>query len=267
MNYTYYSIDEFKIADIFTKNFIDGYVLNGDLCCASLNDRYENCQFILSEKKVTLRLDRELYYSLSAVHLTKFLRKNEDDKLFVTFDVDLTYDHITKIRNELMAEDVDKLSMSFSWKPKENDLCPSSLAKFLTDMGYSVKECENKYLNNFLYSLKIPKIPSTLPNDETCDEWSDLLEQTSMIMLGCEPNEQAAINESNLIKVRKGSVLHYKGFIPYSKIEDLLMEVRSMTENSSFPYIAVSSVPFSNLQKHFKTKLFFITSDKLYASE
>ena len=268
MNFAYYSIHEFKVSDIFTKNFIDGYVLNGDLCCTSTNDNYENCQFILSEKKLTLRLDRELYYSLTAVHLTKFVRKNEDDKLFVTFDVDMTYDHITKIKNELMSEEVDKLSINFSWKPKENDICPSSLAKFLTDMRYSVKECENKYLNNFLYSIKIPKIPTNSLNDETYDEWSELMEQMSMIMLGCETNEQTALNDSNLIKVRRGSVQHYKGFIPYSKLEDLLMEIRSMIiENSSFPYIAVSSVPFSNQQKHFKTKLMFITSDKIYASE
>ncbi|XP_070506321.1 uncharacterized protein [Chironomus tepperi] len=268
MNDAYYSIEEFKVADILTKNFIDGYVLKGDLCCASTNDNFENCQFILSDKKLTLRLDRELYYSLSAVHLTKFLRKNENDQLFVTFDIDLTHDLIMKVKNELMSEEVDKLSINFSWKPKDNDVCPSSLAKFLTDMEYKVKECENKYLNNFLYSIKIPQIPSNPLNDDTYEEWSDLLEHTSMIMLGCETEENTARKDSNLIKVRRGSVLHYKGFIPYSKEEDLLMEIRSMIkDNSSFPYIAVSSVPFSELQKHFKTKLFFITSERIYASE
>ncbi|CAG9803655.1 unnamed protein product [Chironomus riparius] len=268
MNSAYYRIDEFKIADIFSKNFIDGYVLNGDLCCTSTNDNYENCQFILSERKLTLRLDRELYYSLTAVHLTKFVRKNQDDKLFVTFDVDLSYNHITKIKTELMSEKVEKISINFSWKPEGNDICPSSIAKFLTDMGYSVKECENKYLNNILYSIKVPKIPTNPLNDETYDEWSELLEHTSMIMLGCENNEQTGLNDSNLIKVRRGSVLHYKGFISYSKLKDLIMEIRHMmSENSSFPYIAVSSVPFSNLQKHFKTKLMFITPDMIYASE
>lgn len=268
LNDRYYSIEEFKVADVFTKNFIDGYVLNGDLCCASTNDNYENCQFLLTDKKLTLRLDKELYYSLTAVHLTKFLRKNDDDKHLVTFDIDLTYDHITKIKNELISEEVDKLSIKFLWKPKETDICPSSVAKFFADMGYLVNECENKYLNNFLYSIKIPKIPSSLPNEETYDEWSDLMEQTSLIMLGCEKNEETALNDTNLIKVRRGSVLHYKGFIPNSKLEDLLMEIRNMMiDNSSFPYIAVSSVPFSNLQKHFKTKILFITSENIYASE
>lgn len=266
---TYYTIDDFKVADIFTKNFIDGYVLSGDLCCVSTYEDYENCQILLSEKKLVIRLDKELYYSLAAIHLTKFIKKSDNDKLYVTFEVDMTDGNACKIRNEFLSEEIDKLSIKFLWKPADSDICPSSLAKFLTDMGYDVKDNENNYLDNSMFSIKIPKLPLTKQlTDENYDEWSDITENISMLMLGCDTDEMSSNKQHEYIKIRSATTLHYKGFIPCSIILDLFKEIQNiLTENSSIPYIAISSIPQSHLQRNFHAKLLFITSKNIYACE
>lgn len=225
---------------------------------------------LLYERILTIRMDRELYYSLAAIHLAKYLSKSQDDKLFATFKVDLSNtEDVYKIRNELLSEEINKISIHFDWKPHEQDVCRSSLAKFLNDMGYTVKENEIKSIDNILYSIKIPILPSRAElNDETHDDWRNIVENISLHMLGCNVDE---INEQQegLLRIKRANVLHYKGFLSSSIFNDLFDNVQNiLKENSSLPYIAISTVPFSVLQKHFNSKLYFITPESIYyASE
>lgn len=264
LNSMYYTIDDFRIADIFTKNFIDGYALSGDLCLASTN---ENCQLLICNKKITLRLDRELYYSLHAVHLNQFLRKSQCDDFNEIFEVDLTAPNIHKIREELASDIVNKVAIHFSWKPQSSDICSSSCAKFLSDMGYAVKESENQSLLKPCYGLKLPKIPHEELNDNSYDNWSSLIETASMAMIGLNSDEISVTSTSKSVKIKRTNVQHYKGFIPNFTVKDLFDEVHKvLNENHSIPYVAISLIPYSKLRQS-RSKLLFVTANSIYASE
>lgn len=236
LNVPFYEIQYFKVADLLAKNTIDGYINNGDFFLISQGSSSDNVSFSISEKKLSIEIEKELFYSLGAVHLTRFQKEvvNEIHK----FEVDLSYVHLEKIRNELNSKLIDKISIFFSWHPSSIDTCPSSVAKYFSDMGYIINGHKNQLKIEPQYGLRMP--PAELDFNDV-EEMTSFSERIGMILLNCD---MTTIIDENLIKVGRGKVVHWKGFITNNQLNELIKLLQAIKYEKSFPYMAISLIPF-----------------------
>ncbi|KAG5683883.1 hypothetical protein PVAND_013144 [Polypedilum vanderplanki] len=267
-NFTYYSIAEFKITDLLNKSIIDGYVNNGELVIASNNQNFDTYEFLLVDRKLLLKLDKNLYYSLNAVHLSKYQTKSEDEHIL--FEIDLESCDINKLKQELLYNDIlEKLEINFVWKPLSNDTCPSSIAKFFANLNYNVNAINNQSGTNYLFDLKFPKIPST--NKSEPYEWDEFIECIGMMMLGCdfEKNNCSSYElPGKIIQIGRGQIINFKGFIPHFILDKAFKEIlKILKENSKLPYIALSSIPYVSFQKDFNAKTIIVSSENIHIAE
>ena len=149
------------------------------------------------------------------------------------------------------------VAVNFMWDSSSPEICESSIAKYFSDSGHKIKLCKNKFLTNSEYGLKFP----TISSDATLMRFLEVSEYIGMVLLGCdiEGNDLSSYQLPNdCVDVGRGKVIHCKGFITQHSLCRLINEVRKiLQENSSFPWIALSTICQS------ETKLFVITKDKI----
>lgn len=238
----FYEIENFKVADLLAKNTIDGYINIGEFFCMSIGSD-DNLKFSLSQKKLTLEIDQDVYYSLGAINLSKFQKTTNNQTR--RFEIDLSYHPQDKVRNELISELLDKVRIYFVWHPSAKDVCPSSAAKYFADMGYVVKGCKNLMKLEHLYGLKMPLIPMEINSNE--EEITAFSEHIGMILLGCD---MATIEENfkgqSMLDVGRGKVVHCKGLITCNQLNEVIKALQEIVSDASFPYIVISSIPFNS---------------------
>lgn len=260
---SFYKIDNFNIADVLCKNTIDGYINIGDFFCISSNhDDIQQVKFSIAHKTMSLFIEKDLYYSLGAVNLCKYQKEVKDD--IHHFEIDLSSNqNMDKLRSELRSELINKISIQFAWHSSQ--VCTSSIAKYFTDMGYSVSSHRNKHKLESLYGLKIPTIPQTNVADDDGEEVNNFLELIGMNMLGCDVEDNQCssyeLPSDNLIDAGRGKVLHFKGFITQLQLDNLIRKCQELLQDSSFPYIAISVNCYANY-----CKIIIVTASNFYYS-
>lgn len=259
-----------------TRGFIDGFLKTGKFFCAS-NEECSEDTFSIVNNKLVINIHKDTVYSSKAVELSNFKSKTLDENnitskcllnlqnvslvIFFTtaFVIDLLQDklELTKLREEI-KDLTCETSVNFLWLPKADDVCSSSIAKYFTDAGNSVKLCKNRYQERPEYGLKLPLISD--------DEFGflEISEYVGMVLLGCniEATDFSSYRiPSEHVEIGKGKVIHSKGFIGQQTIQQVIDEVRKiLSRNPSIPWIALSIIISAN-----HSKLLLFTNDKIYS--
>lgn len=169
-----------------------------------------------------------------SVHLCKF-KKAVVDRMY-KFEVDLSYEHIDNVRCELNSNLIDKVAKVFiKWHPESQNVCPSSVAKYFSEMGYAINGHRNQLKIHSQYGLRMLPIPNEFENEEI----SAFLEQIGMILLACDIKED---NFDTFMDIGRGKVVHWKGLITQNQLNELIYYLQNISE-VNFPYIAISTVP------------------------
>jgi hypothetical protein len=223
----YYSADHFKLTDVFNKNFISAYINTGCLSINSLSQiSSEPCdKFSLINGKLILNLHKDTLTSLCATTLAEFKVKEADD--FISFGINLLDSNLQlqKLHDELNNDLVPKFTIDFFWAPTSENICPSSIAKYITDLNYNVKLRRNVQAERQEFGLKFPQIDS----DDDEHRWQEISEYIGMVLLGCNMDENTLSSyqlPENCIDVGRGKVLHCKGFITQDTIKKIIMIMR-----------------------------------------
>lgn len=262
---SFYKIDSFNIADMLCKNTIDGYMSVGDFFCISELDDFQQAKFTISHKTMSLFIEKDLFYSLGAVTLYKFQKGVKDDVYH--FEIDLSSNqHMDKLRSELRSDLIHKVNIQFIWHSSK--VCSSSIAKYFTDMGYSVSGHRNKHKLESLYGLKIPAIPQTNVADDDGEEVNNFLELIGMNMLGCDVEDNKCssyeLPSDNLIDAGRGKVVHFKGFLTQIHLNNLISKCRELLCDSSFPYIAINVIP--HYSTNYCNRTIIVTANNFYST-
>jgi hypothetical protein len=272
LNSSCFTIDEFAIADILNTSLIQGYLNAGEFYCSSTPN--ESIEFNVHNKRLTLKLDKDTYYSINAVHLTNYQQKKPqtNSQQFI-FEIDLsccTDMDLKKLRYELQNGNFDKIAVNFSWFPSDKNVCASSIGKFFNDMDYEIKTSNFKNINELKFTSQFPALP-TLINDngnDDDDDWQKFIECIGMIILQCDIEHNSCSSyqlPDNMIEIGKSRILHCKGFLTTRIIKSLIEKISfTVKSNTTFPYIVLSCIS-SNSSNH--TKMLFITSEKLFVAE
>lgn len=84
--------------------------------------------------------------------------------LFIVFPVvsinlnSVEFGHKSYVKLVKALGKLPKFTLLFSWQPNNEDVCPSSLAKYFADLKYKVKLCKPRQESRTSYSVKVPVI-------------------------------------------------------------------------------------------------------------
>lgn len=132
---------------------------------------------------------------------------------------------IERMRKSL-SERLNKFTLILSWQPPDHNICPSSIAKYLSNLGYNVYLCEPKHQTRSPLSARVPTL---FPSGNTFEEHgSELMEWLGMFSLGADLTTgkyDSYVNtyecpEENLI-CKNVVYLEWRGFFTQQKIQHL----------------------------------------------
>lgn len=78
-NSDYYSTETFKLEDILTRSFIDGFLKAGKFSCVPTDHSISQETFLIHKNKLIIRLHKDSLFSANAVELCHFKTKSSDE--------------------------------------------------------------------------------------------------------------------------------------------------------------------------------------------
>lgn len=139
----------------------------------------------------------------------------------------VTESRLSKLKTKL--KNLGKSDVILTWEPPKDDICPSSIAKYFTDIGYSVKLCTPQFASNTIYSVKVPT-PDVHSIEES--EIHDFVEWLGMASLNAdlETNDSNNFVNSYLtpepnIDIGQVKQLQWRGLYTVTQIQKLLLKL------------------------------------------
>lgn len=127
------------------------------------------------------------------------------------------------------------MSMRVAWQPpSDSQVCPSSVAKYFSEKGYTVKLMQTKRSQHQEYSLDLPLLGKDDLSAETPTEFyatpSDVLEHIGMLSLGCDRQPNGYLNSyrchGRSVEVGQATVVQWRGFFTCQSIERMFDVLR-----------------------------------------
>lgn len=131
-----------------------------------------------------------------------------------------------------LKNNIKKFTMLFTWKPPEAKICPSSIAQYLSSLGYQVLLCKPKQTSRRDYNVTVPLFNNFDNDNDTSYELSELTEWLGMYSLGADldgaPNNYLSTYECPVPHQVYGQVsfLKWSGFFSYHVVANLCNELR-----------------------------------------
>lgn len=126
-------------------------------------------------------------------------------------------------------ESLEKFKVIVNWEAPEESVCPSSVAKFFVDLGYSVKLCESTFKSHLVYSVTTPTLDQATIEDS---DVVDFIEWLGMVCLDGHFSEdinayanQYTTPEPN-VAIGQVRMLQWRGFFQSRQIMKLIDYVR-----------------------------------------
>ncbi|XP_075975631.1 ribonuclease P protein subunit p40-like [Anticarsia gemmatalis] len=214
----YYKLSECSLTEFVEPVFIESFVKNGTIYCltADRNCIIQNCAAITPDGVLTLHILDYIYQTLG-------FEGTKRPHNYYEINIDLkTIKHKQKINSGLSK--LELFDFYIIWKPNNEDICPSSIAKYFSDRDINVTVHSLSIKNISPDITEVPAIKD-VDSDELA-EWIGMLAQEAEL-----DQKEAYISsysqpESiNALKTTRTSVYIVKGFIPSLLISSLCEEL------------------------------------------
>ncbi|KAJ8911501.1 hypothetical protein NQ315_014426 [Exocentrus adspersus] len=153
-----------------------------------------------------------------------------------------------KLKSSLQR--LNKFTVILIWEPSKQDVCPSSIAKYFSNMGYKVEVNIPRFMSNTLYATKVPQVPFKLSMKE---DIIDFIEWLGMVSIdGDLESDDVGNYQSSYItpepneEVGQVKFLQWKGLFSVKKIKRLLNALIEHVKNLDKPWISVYVQGFSD---------------------
>lgn len=173
---------------------------------------------------------------------------------FLAIEIDLkskdlatTTKYYGRLQIALANAALSKFTMQIQWDPPfEKDatkqICPSSVAKYLSDLGYDVNVKQTECKMNLEYGLKMPKLappPAAIETDELVEidgehkfnaNPHELVEYAGMLALSCNRERIAYLNtwacSGHTVDVGSALCVRLTGLFSCNLIKTLFWKLR-----------------------------------------
>ncbi|XP_022920567.2 ribonuclease P protein subunit p40-like isoform X2 [Onthophagus taurus] len=240
----YYQIEDFNLGELIEEKFLKAFVNQGNLSCLSIDTNIDtqNCLCIIPNKTLILSLLKETYQSLGIQGKVSYFSKNNHFKYIIKvslLDLKPNSAFHKKVKTALSGL---RFNLILNWEPPQEEICASSIAKYIQDLGYKVKSCFIQENSHFV-SPKVPKIDFNGCNDEEVFNYCEFL---GMVALDADfdgkPNDYINTYEvpepcENLGPVR---YVQWRGFFTSTRILKFLKALRGYQKiQENIPWISL----------------------------
>lgn len=202
----YYMLSDCSLTEFIEPTFIANFVIKGNLYCLSANRNciIENCAAITPDGVLIIHVLEFIFQTLGMEGT-----KRPHDYYEVKIDLK-TLKQYNKVKQSLLK--LELLDFYLIWEPHEENICPSSIAKYFHDRNIKVSS-QSLTLNNI--TPTITEVPSIKDVDiDEMVEWlgmlahnADLYQEETYISTYCQPDSDYALKTTRI------SVLIVKGFL------------------------------------------------------
>lgn len=202
----YYKLTDCSLTEFVEPIFIESFVKTGKLYCLSAdrNCIVQNCAAITPEGFLTLHIPDYIYQTLG-------FEGTKRPHNFYEVKIDLkTMKNKDKVRSGLQK--LESFDFYITWEPNNEDICPSSIAKYFSDQNINITVHSLKTKN---ISPSLTEIPTLKDVDaEEMVEWIGLLAH-EVDVSPTEPyiSTYSQPESENALKTGRMSILIVKGFI------------------------------------------------------
>lgn len=157
-------------------------------------------------------------------------------------DVATTSKHHGKLQTALRNESLGSFTMRLVWDPpKEKDaknaICPSSIAKYFSDLGYELKLQQTECKIGIEYGLKVPRLgPETDELIEVNGQSNfyatphELVEYAGMLSISCNLDSSEYLStwsfSGHTVEVGNALVIRLKGLFTCNLVKMLFKKLR-----------------------------------------
>ncbi|XP_053694527.1 ribonuclease P protein subunit p40-like isoform X2 [Sabethes cyaneus] len=260
----HYLVRNLPLQTLVTQSFIEAFVKRGSFYAVSFQTQLDtdDCVAVLPTGIVILHLNKETYQSLGLEgKISQFARKR-NSKYVVQLNLKtLRTDtkHYTRIRECLSRDTLGRFNLQITWTPPDSsDICPSSVAKYFTDLAtqedYSeltVELMPTLVKSQTEYGLKVPVFDlSDQSNQELCSI-GELIEYMGMIVLSCSTEEEEYLNSYDFcgqrVEVGNAKIVHWKGFFTAAHVRTVFKKIISaLSSESHVPWMGIYVHGFSH---------------------
>lgn len=218
----YYKIYDCSLIELIQPCFIQNFIKKGRLYCLSAdrNCVSQNCAAVTPDGVLVLHL-------LEYIFQTTGLEGTKRPFGFYEVIIDLkTLRRFDKLKQGL--EKLENFDFYVSWEPYQDDICPSSIAKYFHDRDISVAQ---QSLDIKKVMPSITEIPS--PKDTEADEMAewigmiahegDLFQKETYISTYIQPDSDLALKTARI------SLLIAKGFLTPTVISNVCRRISEYT--------------------------------------
>ncbi|GLV41539.1 hypothetical protein CBL_06768 [Carabus blaptoides fortunei] len=160
----YYKVTNLSLSELIREEFIEHFIKRGSLTALSIDRRIDidNCACITPDGSLIVTLDRKSYQQLGLEGKVSHFTSSLTDRYIVRLN--LKHDSFTGNRKlydrtiHCLTERLETFTFILSWTPDDAKLCPSSVAKYLSDRGCSVVLCSTQCVRRCEENVRVPSI-------------------------------------------------------------------------------------------------------------
>lgn len=141
-------------------------------------------------------------------------------------DIELqnTPSKLSKLKTRLQK--LEKVNVILAWDPHEKDICPSSIAKFIYNLGYDITLCHTDFKSHTAYSVKVPIVElNKMENEEIVDfmEWLGMLSLEADLEKDCSDDYvNSYVTPTPNINLGQVKLFQWRGLFTSNQIQDLV---------------------------------------------
>ncbi|XP_063441897.1 ribonuclease P protein subunit p40-like [Mytilus trossulus] len=247
-------VQDLPLIEVISLDLIEAFIKRGKLRMLSHGGNIDTDDFVavLPTGHLILHLSKDTYQQLGLEGKPSQFPKRKKSKYIV--DIDLTSPSFKpgkKCYNRVKWCFKDRLGLKFNflatWTPSDNEVCPSSLQKYLTMKGCKCKpvkiKCNMKKYNDVL----VPDIdPSHVDFDNMDYSYPDVFEWlggfSCGIDLSCNPDDYLSNYSFNgpTQSPATCSYVQYSGYFSCQTVQSIVKSIRDNMEEWKLPWCSVT---------------------------
>ncbi|KAL2714231.1 ribonuclease P protein subunit p40-like [Vespula squamosa] len=270
----YYQIKDLHVSELLNKQFIDAFIKKGELTLLTIGNKVDLCNTIAVTPTgvLIISLIREDFQILGLEGNASYFDYKTNTRNVVT--INLTADHFVpgKKNYERVKRALENhLNLIFDviiiWEPPDEKMCPSSVAAWFHERGYTVSLCRQKFSCKTEYNINIPTVIDGF-NNTAFFEWLGLFSISGEI-----ENENTSKYVSTYecpkpnILVDQVKYLQYTGFFSKQRILQIYNALREyILPPNNLPWCSFHVQGFSDtpVSWDLKEHTFFTDGDNSY---
>lgn len=246
----FYLVKNLPLLELCTSTFLQAFVKTGQLYAVSCDTRLDvdNTAALTPDGLLHLLLNKFTYEELRLNgSLSAHILRKPREKFVVEVNMKVPYFKPGKAFYSKVMTAFTEVQLRFNfwltWIPDDADICPSSVAKYFYDLGYSIEELHSSLSQSIMTEAVMP----SLCKDGEAAAPEDVLEWLGCQTLGVKLEAEGTrvceiVTPKPNILVNNLCTLHCTGFFTPVQLQFLLRQLRMWLNQKS-----ISAVPWISM--------------------